>query len=86
MTASVENEGVFDHHGLTVRRRVCPGTTTLAVEEFVDGTWRTYKTTDVMANDYAYTDSAEWARFLVDKHRVLAALKRAREQYQGETA
>jgi len=86
MIESAENEGVFDHHGLTVRRRVYPGSTTLAVEELVDGAWRTYKTTDVMANDYAYTNSAEWARFLVDKHRVLAALQRAREQYQGETA
>ena len=85
MTTSAETEGVFDHHGPTVRRRVHPGTTTLAVEELVDGAWRTHKTTDTMSNDYAYTDSAEWARFLADKHRVLAALQRAREQYQGET-
>lgn len=55
-----------DYWGANVRR-IKEGNT-LKCQELVDGQWVTFRTTDEMANNFAYTDSSGWCRLRATKY------------------
>lgn len=61
-----EHTAGADYWGPNVRR-ILEGTT-LKCQERIDGKWKTFRTTDEMANDYAYTDSSGWCRQRATKY------------------